>query len=125
MTVQFVEIAGQKMAMLPVAEFERLVDLAEDKLDVSAAIAAERRREAGEEYVPAELVDRIIAGENALKVWRNHRGLTQAILAKKAGISQAFVGFLEKDEKTASVETWQSLAKALDVELEDILPQAK
>ncbi len=125
MTVQFVEIAGQKMAMLPVAEFERLVDLAEDKLDVSAAIAAQRRREAGEEYVPFKVIDRIIAGENPLKVWRKHRGLTQALLAKTAGINQAFVSFLEKDEKGASVETWQSLAKALDVELEDILPQAK
>lgn len=125
MTVQFVEIAGQKMAMLPVAEFERLVDLAEDKLDVHAAIAAERRREAGEEYVPFEVIDRIIAGENALKVWRKHRGLTQVTLAKRARVTQAFVGFLEKDERRASVETWQSLAKVLDVELEDILPQAK
>lgn len=125
MTVQFVEIAGQKMAMLPVAEFERLVDLAEDKLDVAAAIDAQRRREAGEEHVPADVVDRIIAGGNALKIWRKHRGLTQVALAKKAEISHGFVAFLENDERKASVETWQSLAKALDVDLEDILPQSE
>lgn len=125
MTVQFVEIAGQKMAMLPVAEFERLVDLAEDKLDIAAAIEAERRCEAGEEYVPAEVVDRIISGENALKVWRKHRGLTQLLLAKKAKMSQPFIGLLERGERRASVETWQSLAKALDVDLDDILPQLK
>ena len=122
MTVQFVEIAGQKMAMLPVAEFERLVDLAEDKLDVSAAIAAERRRTAGEDYVPVEIVDRLIAGENALKVWRKHRGLTQMQLAAAAGISQAFVGFLEKGQKNASPKKWHALAKVLNVSREDIEP---
>lgn len=125
MTVQYVEIAGQKMAMLPVAEFERLVDLAEDKVDVSAAVAAERRRDAGEEYVPFDLINRIIAGENALKVWRKHRGLTQVALAKKAGISHGFVAFLEKDKRNAGLETWQSLAKALAVDLIDILPPSE
>jgi DNA-binding XRE family transcriptional regulator len=122
MTVQFVEIAGQKMAMLPVAEFDRLVDLAEDKLDVAAAIHSEQRRADGEEYVPCEVVDRLVAGENPLKVWRKQRRLTQAALGKKAGISHGHVAFLEKSERKASVKTWQALAKALEVDLEDILP---
>jgi hypothetical protein len=49
MTVQIVEIAGQKMAMLPVADYERLIDLAEDKADIFAAFESENRRKEGVE----------------------------------------------------------------------------
>ena len=63
MTVQIVEIAGQKMAMLPMADYERLVEIVEDRTDAHAAAEAERRRNEGEEYLPAELVDRILTGD--------------------------------------------------------------
>lgn len=122
MTVQIVEIAGQKMAMLPVAEFERLVDLVEDKRDLAAAGEAETRRLDGEEYLPASVVDRIIAGDNALRVWRKYRGLTQAGLGKLAEVRAGFVSKLESGKGSASMKTWRALAKSLRVSLEDINP---
>lgn len=125
MTVQYVEIAGQKMAMLPVAEFERLVDLAEDKVDVSAAVAAERRRDAGEEYVPFDLINRIIAGENALKVWREYRGLSREALGAKVGCGASMISKMEGGTRTGALALWQALASALDVTIEDILPSAE
>ena len=57
MSVQIVEIAGQKMAVLPVSDYQRLVDIVEDKSDILAAHQAEQRRLGGEEYLPAALVD--------------------------------------------------------------------
>ena len=76
MTAQIVEIAGEKMAMLPLADYQRLLEIAEDQADIAAAERAEQRRLAGEEYVPFELVNAIIDGENALRAWRKYRGFT-------------------------------------------------
>lgn len=122
MTVQFVDIAGQKIAMLPAADYERLVDMAEDRFDEDAAARAERRREAGEEYVPASLVNRIIAGESALRVWRQYRELSLAALAEAAGTGPSFVFELENGKGLGKPATWRALANALNVSVDDILP---
>jgi DNA-binding XRE family transcriptional regulator len=122
MTVQIVEIAGEKMAILPVAEYERLIELAEDQADLAAAERAEQRRLAGEEYVPFELVHAIVDGANALKVWREYRGMTQRQLAEMAGCRFATISELENGKAQGKPATWRKLAAALEVELDDILP---
>jgi DNA-binding XRE family transcriptional regulator len=124
MTVQFVEIAGQKMAVLPVADYERLVDMAEDRSDAIAAARAAQRREAGEEYVPAELVDAILAGQSPLRVWRKHRGLTLEQLAQATGARHATLSDIENGKAQGKPALWKSLANALDVAVDDILPEA-
>ena len=123
MTVQIVEIGGQKMAMLPIADYERLLDIAEDKADALAAMDAERRRADGEEYLPSEMVDRIIAGESALRVWRKHRGLTLEQLASMVGIGKSFLSQIENGKRRGSLAVWRALAEALNVSADDILPQ--
>lgn len=122
MTVQIIEIAGQKMAMLPVSDYERLLDLAEDKADAQTAARAEDRRLAGEEYVPADLLDRIMGGDNPLRVWRKYRGLTQADLGAKAGVLNNTVSRLERGERDTSAKNWRALADALSVDVDDIMP---
>ncbi len=122
MSVQIVEIAGQKMAMLPVADYERLLDIAEDKSDALAAADAERRRVEGEEYLPVELVDRIMAGESALRIWRKHRGMTLDQLAGKAGIRKAFLSTIETGKARGAPGLWRALAEALSVSADEILP---
>ncbi|RHW19344.1 XRE family transcriptional regulator [Sphingomonas gilva] len=122
MTVQIVEISGQKMAMLPIADYERLIDLVEDRLDAASAAEAARRREDGEEYLPASLVDQILAGESALRVWRRHRGLTQSGLAKVVGTTKMTVSSLELGKREGSRKMWCALADALRTSVDDILP---
>lgn len=122
MTVQIVEIAGQKMAMLPVADYERLLDVAEDRADVQAAIRAEDRRQAGEEYVPSDLLDRILAGENPLRVWRKYRGLTQAELGKRTGLRNLTISRLERGDRDTGAKNWRALADALSIDVDDIMP---
>jgi DNA-binding XRE family transcriptional regulator len=124
MTVQIVDIAGQKMAVLPVADYERLLDLAEEKADALAAAAAEQRRLAGEEYLPADMVDRLLAGENSLKVWRKHRGLTLGQLGETAGISRSFLSEIENGKRRGAPSLWRKLAEALGVSADDILPES-
>ena len=122
MTAQILEIAGRKMAVLPVEEYELLLQIAEDKADSSAAEAAERRRQEGEEYVPAEIVDRIMGGESALKVWRKYRGLTQEQLAERARTTNATISRMEDGKQLGNLEVWRSTARALNVSVEDIFP---
>jgi ribosome-binding protein aMBF1 (putative translation factor) len=124
MTVQIVEIAGQKMAMLPVAEYERLLDIAEDKADAMAAADAERRRREGEEYLPAEMVDRILAGESPLRVWRRHRGLTLGELAKASETGYSILSRIENGKLQGRPALWKRLAEVLRVSADDILPSA-
>jgi DNA-binding XRE family transcriptional regulator len=122
MTVQIVEIAGQKMVVLPVAEYERLIDIAEDRADVLAAAEAERRRLDGEEYLPVEMADRIMAGESPLRVWRRHRGKTLSDLAKLTGLTHASLSRIECNGQRPKPATWRALANALNVTVDDILP---
>ena len=122
MNAQIVEIAGQKMAMLPFAEYERLIDIVEDKADALAAADAEHRRSEGEEYLPIELVDRILDGESALRVWRTYRGLTIDALAKKVGMTVASISRVETGKMRGKPALWRALAEALSVGVEEILP---
>jgi len=122
MTAQIVEIGGQKIVMLPIEEYRQLLDIAEDKADALAAMAAEERRLAGEEYVPAELVDKIISGENPLRVWRKHRGMTVRALADKVSARVATISEIETGKAQGKPALWRALADALSVSVDDILP---
>lgn len=122
MTVQIVKIAGQKIAMLPFEEYRKLMGVAEDKADEQAADALAARRDAGEEYLPVELADRIMDGENPLRVWRTYRGLTQGQLGQEVNRQAAFISKLESGEAEGGVGLWARLADALGVTIEDIAP---
>ena len=122
MGAQIVEIAGEKMAVLPVADYERLLDLAEDRADIEAAVRVEQRRAEGEEYVPAELVDRILNGENPLRVWRKYRGMTLEKLSGSSGVSVTQISDIETRKRYGRPAQFRRLADALNVSVEDILP---
>ena len=122
MTVQYIEVAGQKMAVLPAEDYRRLVDSLEEQEDIAAAIEAEKRREAGEEYLPSEMVNRLIDGENAVRVWREYRGLSLTRLAEIAGVNKASVSQIETGKAQGKPATWRALADALKVTVDDILP---
>lgn len=60
------------MQIITTPNGERLVDEA----DIARANKIKRDIAAGDdEVVPADIVRRLIAGENKVKVWRSHRGL--------------------------------------------------
>lgn len=122
MSVQFIEIDGRKMAVLPAAEYESLLEAVEDQEDIAAAERAEQRRAAGEEYLPIEMVDRILDGENALRVWRQYRQLSISRLAEMSNINRATISQLENNKAYGRPATWRALADALRVTVDDILP---
>lgn len=122
MTAQFVEIAGHAMAVLPRDEFKKIAADAEKWGDLAAAVAAEQRRADGEEYMPANVVDRLLAGEHPLKVWREHRGMTATRLGEIVGRGSSMISKLEKGKAEGGIKLWKSIADALEIDLEDLVP---
>jgi DNA-binding XRE family transcriptional regulator len=74
----------------------------------------------GDELVPLHAVQRLLAGESPVRIWRLHRGLTQTQLARAAKLTQSMVAKLEAGEKTPSLPSLKALAAALGVDLDDI-----
>jgi DNA-binding XRE family transcriptional regulator len=112
---------GDQMAVIPLTEYERLIEAAEDLADVRAYDEVMRRLATGEEeLVPAELVNRILDGENTLRVWREYRGLTVKQLAERAGVSAPFVSQIETGQREGSVDTMRKLAQVLKISLDDL-----
>lgn len=106
---------GTRMVVLRADDWERLRAYAEDEEDVREGNASLARIAAGEGTVPGEVVHlMIVDGLSPLAAWRRHRGLSQAALAKKAGLSQVWVGRIEAGGGYGSRETRRKLAAALD-----------
>lgn len=109
---------GESLVILPLADYERLVDQA----DIARANKIKQAIASGEEeVVPAAIVRRILAGENKVKVWRSHRGLSGRELAAAAGVSAPFISEIESGRKEGSVSVMKKIAAALKVGLDDLV----
>jgi DNA-binding XRE family transcriptional regulator len=122
MSVQILEANGKPaFAVLPYAEYKALRDLADDADAAAALLRFARRYSKGDvETVPIAIVDRLLAGENPLRVWREHRGMTAAALAAAVDITPAHVSKLESGKGEPSVSLLRKLAKVLDVQLDEL-----
>ena len=67
------------------------------------------------------MADRLLAAENAVKVFRDHRGLTQQQLAGAAGINPLYLSQIERGVRTGSARTLSALAEVLGVDVDDLI----
>jgi len=110
-----------EMVTIPREEYDRLRAAAEDLADLQSYDRAKAALVAGEEeLIPAVYAHRLLSGENALRVYRDLRGMTQAALAEKAGVNRVTVAEVETGRKRGSVTTLRALAGALSVSLDDL-----
>lgn len=122
--VQIIEKNGKpEFAVIPYAQFQYLLQLAEDGEDIAAAQKALSELESGkDETVPAEVVNRLIAGkDHPLRIWREYRGFTQDNLAQSANISKSYISQIETGLKPGSIRVLSCVAEALSVDVDDIL----
>jgi mRNA interferase RelE/StbE len=121
MRIETITRKGKEFAVVPLKHLEKLMEDAEMLADVKAYDAAKARLDAGEdELLPLEITERRLNGEAALRIWREHRKLTQERLAKKAKVSRALVAAIETRRKAGSVSTWKKLGAALNVGWEQL-----
>jgi DNA-binding XRE family transcriptional regulator len=116
MRIETITRKGREFAVIAMKDLRRLMEDAEMLADVRAYDAAKARLEDGEdELIPLEITERRLRGEAALRIWREHRKLTQERLAKKAKVSRALIAAVETKRRTGSVSTWKKLGAALNV----------
>ena len=110
-------------AVLPWADYQALLDAAaaatEDAADLAALAAIDA--DPDEEYLPEAMVDRLLAGENPLRVWRKHRRLKIHQLATATGTSESYLSQIETGKRDGSISTMRAYADALGVTIDDII----
>jgi predicted transcriptional regulator len=80
-----------------------------------------RRLKRGEdEPIPFEIVERRVAGESAVKIWREYRGLTHEDLAKASKASRPMIAAIETSRRKGGIDTLKKLAAALRAELDNL-----
>jgi DNA-binding XRE family transcriptional regulator len=122
MSVQFIETDdGKRLAVLPEADYRALIEAKEENSDLAAVREFDGRLARGEEeLIPAEYVNRMIDGENKIRVWREYRGLTVKTLAEAAGVTPAYLSQIETGAREGTIETLKKLSAALRVMIDDI-----
>ena len=81
----------------------------------------QRLRAAKKSLFPLLFVDRLLAAEAPLRVWREYRQLTQVALAQASGVNRVQIVEIEAGRSTGSVHTLYKLATALDVDVDDLI----
>jgi len=112
---------GSERAVIPYATYQRLTEAAEMLQDIRDYDDAKKAVEKGEELVPSKVTFAILDGENPIRVWREHRGLTQQQLADAANISTPYLSQIESGKRKGSTGVLRAIAKALDLSLDDIV----
>jgi DNA-binding XRE family transcriptional regulator len=114
----FTSETGEKMVALSEAEFE----LIEDALDCAEIdrIQAQVARGECESLTHSEVIEMLDA-PTSLAFWRKKRGLTQAKLAERVGVSQAYIADLSNGKRKGDPALFLRLAKALNVQMESLV----
>jgi DNA-binding XRE family transcriptional regulator len=122
MTVQIIEKNGRpEWAVLPYDIYVRLVEDAEMLEDVRDYDLAKEALAKGEELVPGDVAFAILDGANPVKVWREHRGMTQRQLAEAAGISAPYLSQIESGKREGTADVLAAIAKVLRLSLDDLV----
>ncbi len=70
--------------------------------------------------IPAAVANAMLDGEQPVKAWREHRGLTQEALAEKAGISKAYLCQIETRKRVGALKTLRAIADALAISMNEL-----
>jgi ribosome-binding protein aMBF1 (putative translation factor) len=104
-------------AIVPWDEYQALRALAEDAGDAAALLRhVKKSARRGEDTIPAEVIDRLLADEPPLRVWREHRGLSATRLAKSVGVTVAHISKIESGKGEPSLPLLRKLARALQID---------
>jgi ribosome-binding protein aMBF1 (putative translation factor) len=104
--------------LLRFSDWERIREILEDAEDLEAVRQVEA--DPNQDRIPLAVVKRLLDDESPIRVWREHRGLTQQALARAAGLPQSTVARLESGERKGTVAQMRRLAAALEITLDTL-----
>ena len=119
-SVQFIEHNGHpEWAVIPYRDYLRLIKQESSHEELVGFY--KDLNTSKEEFLPELFANRLIDGENAIRVWREYRRMTQTELANLAHISKAYLSQLENDQRKASSKVLAKLANLLNVMVDDLI----
>ena len=123
MNAQVIEKDGKpEWAVLPFAEYQRLLADAEMLHDIQAYDEVKQALAVGEEeLIPNTVLQQLLNGTSPIRVWREYRALTQAELAAAAGISTAYLSQLESGKRIGTADVLSRIAQSLNLAVDDII----
>lgn len=107
-------------AVVPYVQWVALTRRAQAAPTDEALFDAARAEDAGER-LPHDVVRRLVNGESPLKVFREHRAMTQGALAMAAHMSSSYVSQTERGALRPSKKALTAFAAALKVDIEDLI----
>jgi len=100
---------------------QQIEDLEDERDDYAAMLA--RFESANEEVIPVSVVKRLSNGESPVRVWREHRGMSEQDLSNASGVGLLTLLIIEKLESEGiSLSMYAAIARALDVGLDMLVP---
>ncbi len=122
MNVRFQKTSKGEVAILPRKEYEALLARAAeaDENAGTARLVARARKQvsAGDPLLPKEIVDRLANGENAVRVFREWRDVTQMYLSFKTNLSQGYISDIENSRRIGTPAALRQIANVLKVPLD-------
>lgn len=117
------EAGAPAFAVIPWDEYDRLMTAYRnaDEAGLSDEELLERLDSVDEEYFPAEVVDRLLAKENPVTVYREYRGMSLAELAKAAEIDESELAEIESGSQAVPAWHLPAVAKALGLDYDDLV----
>ena len=108
----------KEVVIIPKTEYDALVQRLEN---LEAQMAGKGSPNNGHDKIPRAVAYRLAQGENAIRVWRQYRGMVQVELARKVGISRTYLTQIELGDRRLSVDLLQRIATGLDVTPHDLV----
>ena len=105
---------GAEHVSLPLAEYQDLIDARDHAITM-------RNIAAGAPVLTEAELDAFLAAASPQAFWRTRAALTQAALARKAGITQPFLAQIETGAREGTVTVLKRIAQALDIRIEDLI----
>jgi DNA-binding XRE family transcriptional regulator len=129
MKPQFIKTESGELVVLARSDYEALVKRAEGLGNEDESVARIIARsnaalDAGDEVeLPASVAEAIARGENALRVVREWRGMTQMYLGEmKTNVGQSTISALENGTRRGTAAVWKQLAEVLRVPTDLLIP---
>ena len=123
MNIQIIEKNGKpEWAVIPFSEYKKLQEAFEDAEDIKDIEKNLKAIQDGAEIaIPGEVTFAILDGTNPIRAWREYKHIKMNELAKKVGISSAYLSQIENNKRNPTIDTLKNIAKELDIDIEMLI----